>query len=98
MRSAWSHMREHVPSRTTLMPSISNFIPSTMNAHTPRFLLRSQLLHNGKKSVVRQPYRYFSCSIRPAQEQRPSPNHSQDAPRTTHFGFETVAEALKEQK
>ncbi|KAJ4371617.1 2-hexaprenyl-6-methoxy-1,4-benzoquinone methyltransferase [Neocucurbitaria cava] len=58
-----------------------------------------QLLEGSKRRVVREPYRCFSCSVRQAQQQTPPPKSPQDGrPSTTHFGFETIAEALKEQR
>lgn len=43
-------------------------------------------------------YRCFGCTARQAQQQTPPPKSPQDAPSTTHFGFETISEALKEQR
>ncbi|KAH9862601.1 hypothetical protein IAQ61_010019 [Plenodomus lingam] len=43
-------------------------------------------------------HRCFSCTARQAQQQTPPPKNQQDAPSTTHFGFQTIAEAIKEQK
>ncbi|KAF2830897.1 UbiE/COQ5 methyltransferase [Ophiobolus disseminans] len=57
-----------------------------------------QLLAGSKRRIAREPYRCFSCSIRQAQQQTPPPKPPQDVRGTTHFGFETVAEALKEQR
>ncbi|KAF2003736.1 UbiE/COQ5 methyltransferase, partial [Amniculicola lignicola CBS 123094] len=68
-----------------------------MNVTTSRVLLKRQLLAGGKRRAIKEPFRCFSCSARQFQ-QPPSPKSSQDAPGTTHFGFETIAEALKEQK
>ncbi|CAN9164250.1 unnamed protein product [Alternaria alternata] len=56
-----------------------------------------QLLDGSKRRVAREPYRCFSCSVRQAQ-QTPPPKSPQDGPQTTHFGFETISEALKEQR
>ncbi|KAF2116122.1 ubiE/COQ5 methyltransferase family-domain-containing protein [Lophiotrema nucula] len=69
-----------------------------MSLQAPRQLLRRQLLQAGQKRVARAPYRCFSCSVRQTQQQQTPPKTPQDGPGTTHFGFETVAEALKEQK
>ncbi|ORY08519.1 UbiE/COQ5 methyltransferase [Clohesyomyces aquaticus] len=63
-----------------------------------RSLLSRQLLREVRQGVAREPYRCFSCTVRHAQQQPPPPKSPQDAPGTTHFGFETVAEAIKEQK
>ena len=73
---------------------------STMKVQAPRTLLRRQLLAGGKRRAVAVPYRCFSCSIRHAQQQTPPPppKSPQDGQGTTHFGFETVTEALKEQR
>ncbi|KAG9388391.1 ubiquinone biosynthesis methyltransferase coq5 protein [Pyrenophora tritici-repentis] len=56
-----------------------------------------QLLAGGKR---RDSYRCFSCSARRNQEQPPKSTRPQDGgnQQTTHFGFETIAEALKEQR
>lgn len=48
--------------------------------------------------MEREQYRCFSCSARQAQQQQTPPKPTQNNDGTTHFGFETVAEALKEQK
>ncbi|KAF2203572.1 hypothetical protein GQ43DRAFT_411304 [Delitschia confertaspora ATCC 74209] len=69
-----------------------------MNVQTPKLLFRRQLLHNAGRGMVREQSRCFSCSSRHAQQPTNPPKPSQDAPRLTHFGFETVAEAIKEQK
>jgi len=93
----------HVPARSVnLMPSIVTFSPSTiMNAQATRVLARRQLLVEGTRGVSRGGYRCFSCTARSGQGQQQTPAPRKD-PRdpagTTHFGFETVAEALKEQK
>ncbi|KAF1845521.1 UbiE/COQ5 methyltransferase [Cucurbitaria berberidis CBS 394.84] len=63
-----------------------------------RTQLGRQLLGASKRRVAREPYRCFSCSVRQAQQQPPPPKSPQDGPSTTHFGFETIAEALKEQR
>ncbi|EMD68041.1 hypothetical protein COCSADRAFT_108064 [Bipolaris sorokiniana ND90Pr] len=64
-----------------------------------------QLLSGRRRPAVGEAYRCFSCSTRQARPQHPSsppppppPKSPQDAPQTTHFGFETIAEALKEQR
>ncbi|EOD50304.1 putative ubiquinone biosynthesis methyltransferase coq5 protein [Neofusicoccum parvum UCRNP2] len=54
-------------------------------------VLRRQLLRELRTRPIREPYRCFSCAARHAQQQ---PQHE----KTTHFGFETVAESLKEAK
>jgi hypothetical protein len=41
--------------------------------------------------------RCFSCSAR-QEQQTPPPKPPQQRNQTTHFGFETIAEALKEQR
>ncbi|KAF2193379.1 hypothetical protein K469DRAFT_549715 [Zopfia rhizophila CBS 207.26] len=69
-----------------------------MNIQTSKLLLRHQLLEGAKRRISREPYRCFSCSIRHAQHQSQPPKSPQDTPGTTHFGFEKVAEALKEQR
>ncbi|KAJ4359736.1 2-hexaprenyl-6-methoxy-1,4-benzoquinone methyltransferase [Didymosphaeria variabile] len=72
-----------------------------MNAHSARALIRGQLLAGGRRavgSVEREQYRCFSCTVRQAQQQQTPPKTAQNKDGTTHFGFETVAEALKEQK
>ncbi|CAA9956583.1 ubiquinone biosynthesis methyltransferase coq5 protein [Pyrenophora teres f. maculata] len=60
-----------------------------------------QLLAGGKRRVAGDRYRSFSCSVRQKQEQSPPPKsrpqHGGEQ-QTTHFGFETIAEALKEQR
>ncbi|KAF2036812.1 UbiE/COQ5 methyltransferase [Setomelanomma holmii] len=63
-----------------------------------RTQLGRQLLAGSMGRVSREPYRCFSCSVRQAQQQAPPPKAPQDAQGTTHFGFQTVAEALKEQR
>ncbi|KAF1912681.1 UbiE/COQ5 methyltransferase [Ampelomyces quisqualis] len=65
---------------------------------TSRTRIGCQLLAQCKRRVSREPYRCFSCSVRQAQQSPPPPKSRQDAQGTTHFGFETVAEALKEQR
>ncbi|KAF2706390.1 hypothetical protein K504DRAFT_438648 [Pleomassaria siparia CBS 279.74] len=69
-----------------------------MNAQIPRQLLRRQLLVGGKRRLAGDVSRGFSSSVRQTQQQTVPPKIPRDAPATTHFGFETVAEALKEQK
>ncbi|KAF2798456.1 ubiquinone/menaquinone biosynthesis methyltransferase ubiE [Melanomma pulvis-pyrius CBS 109.77] len=69
-----------------------------MSAQIPKQLLRRQLLAGGRKKVARESSRCFSCSIRHAQQQTAPPKSPREGSATTHFGFETVAEALKEQK
>lgn len=65
---------------------------------TSRTRLGRQLLAESRRAARREPYRCFSCSVRQAQQQTPPPKAPQDARGTTHFGFETIAEALKEQR
>ncbi|KAF2261946.1 hypothetical protein CC78DRAFT_520874 [Lojkania enalia] len=69
-----------------------------MNMQASKTLFRRQLLGGLKwRRTAREPYRCFSCSIR--HEQEPSPSKfPQDTAGTTHFGYETVDEALKEHK
>ncbi|KAF2468503.1 ubiquinone biosynthesis methyltransferas-like protein coq5 [Lindgomyces ingoldianus] len=69
-----------------------------MSIQASRSLLRRQLLGDVKRRVAREPYRCFSCTFPHAQQHTPPPKSPRDAPGTTHFGFETVAEAMKEQK
>ncbi|KAF2689972.1 hypothetical protein K458DRAFT_439094 [Lentithecium fluviatile CBS 122367] len=72
-----------------------------MNAQSTRVLAPRQLLAAGKRSAGRAPQRCFSCSTRcrQGQQQTEIPRKDpRDGAGTTHFGFETVAEALKEQK
>ncbi|KAF2849905.1 ubiquinone biosynthesis methyltransferas-like protein coq5 [Plenodomus tracheiphilus IPT5] len=58
-----------------------------------------QLLAGGRRANVGKPsHRCFGCTARQAQQQTPPPKSPQDAPSTTHFGFETISEALKEQR
>jgi len=52
----------------------------------------------GNKRVAQAGYRCFSCSVRQNQQQPPKSRPQDEAPQTTHFGFETIAEALKEQR
>jgi 2-methoxy-6-polyprenyl-1,4-benzoquinol methylase len=47
-----------------------------------------------RKSYYRTPYRFFSCPHRQAQKAEDRIENG----RTTHFGFETISEAQKEQK
>ncbi|KAF2804704.1 ubiquinone/menaquinone biosynthesis methyltransferase ubiE [Mytilinidion resinicola] len=67
-----------------------------MNVSTSKLLARRQLLLSARAAARREPYRCFSCSIRHEQQTPPPPGENGN--RTTHFGFETVAEALKEKK
>lgn len=80
-------------------------IPGTMNAQATRTLLKKQLLAEGRRAsrnVGREQFRCFSCSVRngqqPPQHSTPPPKSSTTSQGTTHFGFETIDEALKEQK
>jgi len=52
----------------------------------------------GKRRVAQDGYRCFSSSVRQNQQQPPKSRPQDEAPQTTHFGFETIAEALKEQR
>jgi len=52
----------------------------------------------GGQRVAQEGYRCFSCSVRQNQQQPPKSRPQDEAPQTTHFGFETIAEALKEQR
>ncbi|PSN73687.1 UbiE/COQ5 methyltransferase [Corynespora cassiicola Philippines] len=64
-----------------------------------RVLFRRQALAGVKRRAAGEQYRCFSCSVRQAQQQQtPPPKSSRDSQGTTHFGFETIAEALKEQR
>lgn len=72
-----------------------------MNAQSARFLVRGQRLAGGRRAVggaERGQYRCFSCTARQSQQPQTPPKTTQKQDGTTHFGFETVAEALKEQK
>ncbi|KAL1801496.1 hypothetical protein ACET3X_001838 [Alternaria dauci] len=64
----------------------------------PRQRIGRQLLGASKRRVAGEPYRCFSCSVRQAQQQTPPPKSPQNGSQTTHFGFETISEALKEQR
>ncbi|KAF2130196.1 UbiE/COQ5 methyltransferase [Dothidotthia symphoricarpi CBS 119687] len=66
---------------------------------TTRSRAARQLLQKSRRGVgARESYRCFSCTA-PTQQATPPPKSPQDGPGgTTHFGFETVAEALKEQR
>ncbi|KAF2139404.1 uncharacterized protein K452DRAFT_289960, partial [Aplosporella prunicola CBS 121167] len=65
--------------------------------NSSRLVLRRQLLRDVAAGAKREPYRCFSCAARYAQQQAPRQPGSQQE-KTTHFGFETVAESLKESK
>lgn len=53
-------------------------------------------LRRGPNYLHRQPYRCLSCSIRhAAQQQNPPSDGEARNSRTTHFGFETISEAMK---
>ncbi|KAI8935247.1 hypothetical protein NX059_007836 [Plenodomus lindquistii] len=64
---------------------------------TSRSRIGRQLLAGSRRGNVGG-YRCFGCTPGQAQQQTPPPKSPQDAPSTTHFGFETIAEALKEQR
>jgi len=52
-----------------------------------------------RTAVGREPYRCFSCSLRQAQQEFKQPaSPAACGDKTTHFGYETVAESLKEAK
>ncbi|KAF1982112.1 UbiE/COQ5 methyltransferase [Aulographum hederae CBS 113979] len=65
-----------------------------MNNSISRLAGRRRLLQTGRLLRTREPYRCFSCAARYAQQTPPR----SDASKTTHFGFETVAESMKESK
>ncbi|KAF2874477.1 ubiE/COQ5 methyltransferase family-domain-containing protein [Massariosphaeria phaeospora] len=70
-----------------------------MNGQASRILLRRQFLEGGRTRVSRGSERGFSCSVRRyAQQQQPGPGPERKSTQTTHFGFETVAEGVKEQR
>ncbi|OCL08539.1 hypothetical protein AOQ84DRAFT_388780 [Glonium stellatum] len=69
-----------------------------MSGTTAKLLARHQFFQGARLAARRNPYRCLSCSAQNAQQQNTPPPPGQDAPKTTHFGFETIAEALKEQK
>lgn len=97
---AVSAQGRHVP------PRIEKVAPRHLHHHrnphanmqASRTQIGRQLLAGSKRKVARESYRCFSCSIRQAQQQTPPPKSPQDGRGTTHFGFETVTEALKEQR
>ncbi|KAF2670576.1 UbiE/COQ5 methyltransferase [Microthyrium microscopicum] len=60
-----------------------------------RRLERLQRLHS---TTLSQQYRCFSCSIRNQHETTKPPTSSSQSANYTHFGFETVAENLKQGK
>ncbi|QDS72224.1 hypothetical protein FKW77_005502 [Venturia effusa] len=64
-----------------------------MNNSIPRVARRTSQLSKISRNTQREPYRCFSCSIRHAQEFKTPPPQQE---KTTHFGFETVAESLKQ--
>jgi hypothetical protein len=96
-RHRLSHCRElrrrgvgkFAPSNRAIQP------PANMNAQSTRVLFRRQLLAGGRPTGQ---YRCLSCTVRQAQQPQSPPKPAQNRDGTTHFGFETVAEALKEQK
>jgi 2-methoxy-6-polyprenyl-1,4-benzoquinol methylase len=68
-----------------------------MNVQTPKLLFRGQLLQTAARQARREPFRCFSCSV-PHRQQQPNPPRPSEDARTTHFGFETISEAIKEEK
>ena len=82
------------------LPRITNYLPNSfdMSGATTKLLARRQFFRSAWPTARREPYRCFSSSIQNAQQQNTSPPPGQDTPKTTHFGFETIAEALKEEK
>jgi uncharacterized protein YlaI len=74
-----------------------SFTVAAMTPETPPFARaawRSLHFSAKHKNYYRATYRCFSCSIRQAQK---AEDRFQNG-RTTHFGFETISEAQKEQK
>ncbi|KAF2092126.1 hypothetical protein K490DRAFT_61571 [Saccharata proteae CBS 121410] len=63
---------------------------------------KRQLLRQLGNSRISQPYRCFSCAAHYAQQQQstqsPSGPGAQQDSKTTHFGFETIAESMKESR
>jgi hypothetical protein len=72
--------------------------PTIAKMQASRQRIGRQLLQESKRRTVGEGYRCFSCSVRQAQQQTPPPKTPRDGNQTTHFGFETIAEALKEQR
>lgn len=85
-------MRKSFRTSSYLSPATTFAI---MRPSAPVF--RRQLLRELRARPVREPYRCFSCAARLAQQQSQSPPGAQHE-KTTHFGFETIAESLKEAK
>ncbi|KAL2354832.1 ubiE/COQ5 methyltransferase family-domain-containing protein [Cryomyces antarcticus] len=70
-----------------------------MSTLTRRVARQVQSLKTTTKLKPKEPYRRLSSSVRHAdQHQKQQPTQPQDGSRTTHFGFETVAESLKESR
>ncbi|KAF2760287.1 ubiquinone biosynthesis methyltransferase coq5 [Pseudovirgaria hyperparasitica] len=72
-----------------------------MNTTGIRALQPSRLLPSIRRTTEKGGYRCFSCSIRQSLQQsspRKVPPQKDEAGRTTHFGFETIDESLKESK
>ncbi|EON68115.1 ubiquinone biosynthesis methyltransferase [Coniosporium apollinis CBS 100218] len=61
--------------------------------------VRRQLLQGARLAARQGPYRCFSSSVRHAEQPATkAPQPEDNPPRTTHFGFETVSESLKESR
>src|SRR5579871_3541271 len=61
-----------------------------------RIVSSRNCLRRSPNYLHRQPYRCLSCSIRhAAQQQDPRSDNEARNSRTTHFGFETISEAMK---
>ena len=81
------------------LPSITNYLPNSFNmSGAVKLLVRHQFFRSARITARKEPYRCFSSSVQNAQQQNTPPPPGQGTPKTTHFGFETIAEALKEQK
>ncbi|KAK8152605.1 ubiE/COQ5 methyltransferase family-domain-containing protein [Phyllosticta citrichinensis] len=63
-----------------------------------RILPRPQSLRQVNARALRAPHRCLSCTARHAQQQNASQQSSSEKDKTTHFGFETIPEYLKESK
>jgi 2-methoxy-6-polyprenyl-1,4-benzoquinol methylase len=64
---------------------------------TSRVRIGRQLL-DARTRLVREPVRCFSASAAKSVKEPPSPPPKASQDGTTHFGFETIAEAMKEQR
>lgn len=70
-----------------------------MDISLSRAVRRVDFIRAASRLLKRQPYRCLSCSIRYAQQQQASQTPPQDEPpKTTHFGFETISEAMKQSR